>query len=309
MKPHPGNSTVFQIKRVAPKMMQASMDAYVGAARKNIFPIIKNIVRVEDNEEQDDKQRYFTNGPTDLLFTVNSQVDLIVGSKLGAVGLRYVGRLIRDIFLEHQKAINELLSDVEPSDDGKLLFGPSKISKPDTFICAIINNCDECDKGIDDVRDKILDDIETRQVVDDEHESDPKTGDEDDQEDQSLEDYIYNTMDEASDGYLKVAKNGGKMLAFTICHEITPLLKTLFDSEWLADPEPFANMVYIIKDYFDDYKLWLSKDVIFGKVVVQKTLSTLVAEYLKALLTLKKLTLTSEFINRIQQDVDVISEV
>ena len=123
-------------------LMAEMITAFCQATESTITQLIDNILRSEEQAEPElnESGHYHTTGPADLFYTINQQMDIVLNAYgLKSHALANVVLMLADVFTYYQDQQLEFLGEVE-LDDNRLLFGPHRIEKSDTYFCAVINN-------------------------------------------------------------------------------------------------------------------------------------------------------------------------
>ncbi len=317
IKNFPDNEMGEMLNSLGPRMVGEIMDFYTSEAKRIAEPQLASAMRVEDEPLCNAEGQYITTLPQDLFTIVSMHIELVMQAKLGGHGIKCACEMIRDLFLFHQSMLATLLSDVTPSEDGgRLLFGPQKIYKEDKFICAVINNCALINRSVAALEERIIDDLEDREVpLDDAKELKHKArvtvvADDHGHKLTTLKENLEHCFIQITEGYDSVALTGTKMLAYEILLGLGPLQAQLFTKEWEPSADVTRNLLQTIDDYFKDYQVWVGKQSMFGKVV-HAVLKSVVSGYVKLLIepdptiptqkARSKLVLTPALIGRLKE--------
>lgn len=256
-------------------LLEELLIVFIKSTETTIMTMMGNILRMDEESDPitDGDGCFATGGPSDLFITINGQLDIVFDSYgLRGKAVEYIAFMLGDVFTEHQNHQATFLSIVEPGEEeGQILLGPDRLPKDETYLAAIINNCQTCQDYIDEVQDRC---IVAVHALDD--------GDDDDGESQDVEDRIVALLEEAAEGYVTVKLRAVDILVLQVISALEKPMKKLFTPAWFnaedQEESVIEEILGTLQGYLEEYREWLSKEPPFSRIV-KNCLHTLVSEY------------------------------
>ncbi|KAH8832779.1 exocyst complex component Sec6-domain-containing protein [Flagelloscypha sp. PMI_526] len=261
---------------------QSLIEDYLGLIIKKLDEWTANLMKTETNEfstraeppELDADGQYGTQGAVILFQMVNQQVDLATESGQGAILARVVSetnRVMRGIQDQWVKIIEaEFKKQVEQPEQA-----------PPGFVeyCMALAN-DQIKSA--DFAEALLARLEP--LVSEKYRA-----------------AISDSLNNAIDGYLDVAKKCTQTLIDIIFNDLKAVTKVLFQAGWYDGVLP--QMVETIRDYMGDYQAYLNPTLV--ELLIEDLLDTFIVIYLNALANSPKLKMPAAT-DQIKDDVGVV---
>jgi len=303
------------------RLVRNLMHAYTQTVESTLLKLCDNILANEERAEAEVDMDGFmrTNGPSDLFFTINSTIEIVLGS-FGPYPkpLSYVSLMVADVFTYVQNVQLKFLQSVELEEE-ELYFNLSnaqgRIHKSDSYFAALINNCSTSQEHMDELKEKILarlseaEGIETAaplhgMIGTSSLSSSSSSGQV--HRSKTLLEQMEDAFEEAGEGFVAVASEGIDLLVLQITVTLQKPCANLFTPLWIKDDATTQDIVLTLQDFFDDYSKWIDRSAYFGRVV-SKSLQSLMSEYLRKLLELKP-SVSKELFERMKQDRQILQQ-
>lgn len=120
-------------------LIRELMKCYTASTTETLLKLCDNILAAEEKStaEQNPEGQYVTTAPSDLFYTINSTIEIVLQSfGLNAQPLSHVCLMVADIFTYYQNAqlkfLGESNTGTGPDGDDLILLGPQRLAKDDT---------------------------------------------------------------------------------------------------------------------------------------------------------------------------------
>eukprot|EP00457_Paulinella_chromatophora_P001239 gb/GEZN01001241.1/.p1 GENE.gb/GEZN01001241.1/~~gb/GEZN01001241.1/.p1 ORF type:complete len:1001 (-),score=247.07 gb/GEZN01001241.1/:140-3142(-) len=309
------------------------MGQYLKATKGTILHLVNNMIALELRNpalNEDEDGAFSTTGPRDLFNIVNQQIDIVIEGGVSGQGLADVVFMFAEVFTHHMGALMDYLTTVEMRGE-QLLFGPQHELKEEPFFLAQINNCQQCEEYMNELKEKIEEFLELEEDESDgEGEEEEDSGGErvrrkrrggsavagvrtgglkarspveaEGDEEETMVDKIGDSLDDCSGGYIDVAKQCIEILVMKFMTVMQPNLDLLFTPSWMQrESEPMESLVAGLGEFFDFVKL---KRVWSQKIAV-KLMSQIVQLYLHRFVEIKPVV-SPQLFERLKEDRSVL---
>lgn len=237
-----------------------------------------------------------TTAPQDLFYTINQQLSIIMSFDVTGEALHIVGLMLADVFTHYQDEKRAFMSQID-MDGENFLFGPEREEKPDSYFCAIINNNQHCQDNMEDISETMCE-----KLAEWEETQNPKAaaaaqhggsgngnqngGGGGGGEEESLSASLEEAFDDVGIGFVTVATEAVDILVMMILYTLRKPLDMLFTEDWLKGSGAIQEVTATLRDFFDDYKEWISRDAYFG-MIVKNCMTETGKEYLRRFIATK----------------------
>eukprot|EP00808_Paulinella_micropora_P000663 g13927.t1 len=289
---------------------------FIKSVKGTMLRLINNMVTLELRNpalNEDEDGAFSTTGPRDLFNIVNQQIDIVIEGGVAGQALGDVVFMCAEVFTYHMGALTEYLNSVEMRGD-QLVFGPQKDVKDEPFFLAQINNCQQSEDYMNDLKEKIIDFLEEEEERQNEKEESlvsrsegegeggalkaRSTVEEVDGEEESLVDRISDQLDDCSGGYFDVAKSCVEVLVLKFMTVIQVNSAQFFTTAWMqheCDPmDQICNSFGEFLDFVQVRKVWKQR-------ITAKILSQIVQDYLHRFVNIKPVV-SPELYERLKED-------
>eukprot|EP00474_Spongospora_subterranea_P010486 CRZ10944.1 hypothetical protein [Spongospora subterranea] len=252
------------------------MQAYLNVVSRTLNEWVQKILLSDWKTEpsQNGQGHWSTSAPQDLFCILNQQLDLAIKRGLRDQPFLDVVLMCFAVLVDYQNLQTDALRS-------------QGFSKPDTFLIAVVNNCEQSVENSEAMRDRC------KELFDPE-----------------LEDMLVEKTDDIIDGFYRVGTSAVCVVAEQMVQCVKEkVLPEMFIPTWLSarDGEYAQKIIATFSDYFADYESWISKDVFFSKLI-QESIRLFVIAYCTCLQSCNLSAKKKEFTIKLHCDYDALFE-
>lgn len=284
--------SIVKLKSQYENLITALMNHFVKLSQANVTKLLSNAVALDRKTPatHDQQGHYYTLLPGEFFGILDIELSLVFDEAgIGGVNVYPEVKALLDFVVKCQSMISQFLHQVTFEGDAVLL-GEDKIAHNDAYICAAINNCEQSEHLLDDVRNRCLDALNnTPDSVPD-----------------KIREAIEVEFENCSGGYLDLSIQAISLLVRKLLSDLKPDWNGMFSKGPWMEGEASSDLIESAIGLLAKYDGWINHQKHFCLFVRELTLH-FVETYIRRLID-KKLSNTAADHERLAADAELFKD-